>query len=430
MAPRRRPIGASRRKRRDDDGEDEGSLAGDLEDDSLSEGSVDTNQDEDEADAEGSDNESEAAPATDLDKVNGGRVNGRELRQPQRHNPTPPGKPGLKATVSDTEAMLNGLKISGKNEEIRRDQVEDDREHQTGRTPSAPPTEPRRETLAAKKRREHDKYLKDRDQNPAFVPTRGSFFLHDKRTAETGSNGNRSSNKTKSRPYGLIVDGNSRRNSAKPDASEGQWTHDLHDTVAGDKPAAPKHSSPSTAPQPSTVPTAPRSSPPNRSFSSTTLVGNVPVVVFLPGMAQAKPFAGVPKNSIPVFLNIALPCAGISLCESLFPAKLLGISFLRLSVLSYLFLAPCGRTSKGTEAVAGVASMVDDAQATTVAPTPLVFSVVGPRLGYLSREMDIHPQQDLFTLDRPCFHPMLASRSFVFHLPRGLQWEFHPRGLQ
>lgn len=87
------------------------------------------------------------------------------------------------------------------------------------------------------------------------------------------------------------------RNSSKPDASDGQWTHDLHDTVAGNDPPAPKHASPSRAPQPSTtVPTAPRSSPPNRSFSSTTLVGNVVVCVLLPGMAQAKQFPPVPKK--------------------------------------------------------------------------------------------------------------------------------------
>lgn len=44
------------------------------------------------------------------------------------------------------------------------------------------------------------------------------------------------------------------------------------------------------------VPTAPRSSPPNRSFSSTTLVGNVPVVVSLPGMANPIHFSSVPKR--------------------------------------------------------------------------------------------------------------------------------------
>ena len=314
MAPRRRHIGASRRKRRDDDGEDEGSQAGDLEDDSLSEGSADTHQDDEDADGEGSESESEAPTATDKDKVNGGQVNGRDLGQPQRHSSASPSKPGLKATLSDTEAMLNGLKISGQGEEFHFDRMQEDREVQAGRTPSAPPTEPKRENLAARKRREHEKYLKERDQNPAFVPTRGSFFLHDKRTTESGPNGYRPFNKGKSRPVGLIVDGNARRycarlphdyhvllipprNSAKQDASERQWTHDLHETVAGGKPAAPKHPSPSMAPHPSTnVPTAPRSSPPNRSFSSTTLVGNVPVVVFLPGMDQAKPFAAVPKK--------------------------------------------------------------------------------------------------------------------------------------
>lgn len=36
------------------------------------------------------------------------------------------------------------------------------------------------------------------------------------------------------------------------------------------------------------VPTAPRTSPPNRSFSSTTLLGNVSVHVLLPGMTQEK----------------------------------------------------------------------------------------------------------------------------------------------
>ncbi|KAJ5119607.1 hypothetical protein N7448_010276 [Penicillium atrosanguineum] len=288
MAPRRRHIGASRRKRREDEGEDEGSLAGDVEDDSLSEGSADSRQDED-ADGEGSESDHDTATTAEPGKVNGGQVNGRKRGQPRR-NSTSPRKPGLKTTVSDTEAMMKGLKISGQpGEDVHFDEMEEGRELQTGRTPSAPPTEPKRETLAAKKRREHEKYVKERGQNPAFVPTRGSFFLHDKRTNE-GGNG-RTFNKGKSRPVGLIVDGNARRNSAKPDASEGQWAHDLHDTVAGDEKPAPKHSSLSTAPQSSTiVPTAPRSSPPNRSFSSTTLMGNASVRVFLPGMAQEKPF--------------------------------------------------------------------------------------------------------------------------------------------
>lgn len=207
MASQRRHIGASRRQRRDEDGEDEGSLAGDLEDDSLSEGSVHSHQEDEDADVEGSETEDEASTGMGTGKVNGRKVNGRE----PRHSSTLPTKPGLKTTVSDTEAMLNGLRISDDLEGVQSHQMNDDRELQTGRTPSAPPTEPKRETLAARKRRDHDKYVKERDQNPAFVPTRGSFFLHDKRSTELGPNNHRSSNKGKSRPYGLIVDGNTQR---------------------------------------------------------------------------------------------------------------------------------------------------------------------------------------------------------------------------
>lgn len=85
------------------------------------------------------------------------------------------------------------------------------------------------------------------------------------------------------------------RQPPKQDASEGQWTHDLHDTVAGDEPPSSKAPAPSVAVS-KPVPTAPRSSPPNRSFSSTVLIGNVPVVVFLPGMANPIPYSTVPKR--------------------------------------------------------------------------------------------------------------------------------------
>jgi hypothetical protein len=210
MAPARRHIGASRRKRRDDDGEDEASQVGELDDDSLSEGSVDSHQEDEEADGEVSESDEAASTTLDTDKLNG-KTNGRDPSQTERDSSACPRKPGLKMTVSDTEAMLNGMKVSDDSEEISFDQMGERRDLQTGRTPSAPPTEPKRETLAARKRREHEKYVKEREQNPAFVPTRGSFFLHDKRTSEAGPNNHRPFNKGKSRPVGLIVDGNSRK---------------------------------------------------------------------------------------------------------------------------------------------------------------------------------------------------------------------------
>ena len=179
-------------------------MAGDLGDDSLSEGSVCSNQEDEDADGEISEeSEDEVSTLAKSKQVNGHR----EIFT--RNSSSSPEKRGLKSTVSDTEAMLNGLKLSdaGDAAEVHFDQLKEQWEPQTGRTPSAPPTEPKQNNLASKKRRENDKYAKEREQNPAFVPTRGSFFLHDKRSTE---NGNRSS-KSKSRPYGLIVDSNSRR---------------------------------------------------------------------------------------------------------------------------------------------------------------------------------------------------------------------------
>ncbi|PWY67549.1 hypothetical protein BO70DRAFT_168685 [Aspergillus heteromorphus CBS 117.55] len=306
MAPRRHNIGASRRRRRDE-GEDEGSLDGELEEDSLSEGSVISHQDDEDADGEGSDDsgdEHSVSQAADH-HLRAPQPNGRMPAVPQkpgRRHSASPGKRHTATAMSDTEAMMNGMKLSDEATEVAEihfDDMKGELGSQTGRTPSAPPTEPKRESIAEKKRRDHEQYAKEKDENPAFVPTRGSFFLHDKRSTETVTNGYKAFTKPKSRPYGLIVDGNVRKNQIKPDASEGQWTHDLHDTVAGDEPAAPNPPSvPTTLSHypPKPVPTAPRSLPPNRSFSSTTLIGNVPVVVFLPGMAQPISYSAVSKK--------------------------------------------------------------------------------------------------------------------------------------
>ena len=211
MAPSRRHIGASRRQRRDDEGEDESSHIGEVEDDSLSEASVDSHQEDDDADGDVSETDDEPQATVVADDLKNGKANGGEPNQGRKQASVPMRKPELKTTVSDTEAMLNDMKVSDDSDAVHFDQMAEQRDLQTGRTPSAPPSEPKRETLAAKKRREHEKYAKEREQNPAFVPTRGSFFLHDKRTSEAGSNNHRPSTKGKSRPVGLIVDGNSRK---------------------------------------------------------------------------------------------------------------------------------------------------------------------------------------------------------------------------
>ncbi|KAE8350957.1 CASC3/Barentsz eIF4AIII binding-domain-containing protein [Aspergillus coremiiformis] len=307
MAPRRHNIGASRRKRRDEEGEDEGSINGELDDDSLSDGSGISNPDDDDADGEGSDDsdDDEVSPSRQVDAKDHRQINGRAPeanQQPAQDHPVSLEKHPLATAMSDTEAMMNGLRISdemGEVTEVHFDDLKGELAQQTERTPSAPPTEPKKDTFAERKRREQEKFSKEKDENPLFVPMRGSFFLHDKRSTETVTNGHKPFNKSKSRPYGLIVDGNIRRTPVKPVASEGPWTHDLHDTVAGDEPPVPKPSTISALTSiipPKPVPTAPRSSPPNRSFSSTTLIGNVPVVVSLPGMKHPIPYPSVSKK--------------------------------------------------------------------------------------------------------------------------------------
>ncbi|KAI9376485.1 CASC3/Barentsz eIF4AIII binding-domain-containing protein [Aspergillus egyptiacus] len=293
MARHRHNIGASRRRRREDEGEDEGSLDGEVEDDSLSEGSVVSQQDDDEADGEGSDSEDDN---TSVDGSTNNHINSRvlgETQESQQLRSVSPKKPALATTMSDTDAMMNGLQLGEDGKDVTEVHFHNmsTESDQSGRTPSAPPPESARAPSTEARRRGNEKNTKEKGADPTAVPMRGSFFLHDKRLTAPGTNGQKIFSKSaKSKPFGLIVDGNVRR---KPDiTTEGPWTHDLHDTVAGDDPPAPKHSATmgpaTTFPHksvPTTVPTAPKSTtPPNRSFSSTVVVGNVPVVVYLPGM--------------------------------------------------------------------------------------------------------------------------------------------------
>ncbi|KAL2816312.1 CASC3/Barentsz eIF4AIII binding-domain-containing protein [Aspergillus granulosus] len=287
MAPRRHNIGASRRRRREDEGEDEGSVDGEVEDDSLSEGSIISQQDEDDADGEGSD-ESEDDNVS-IDNSNNHQANGRVPDGHQgshRRHSASPRKAALTTTISDTDTMMNGLKIVDDGKGVAEIHFNDLRGelNKAGRTPSAPPTEAAREPLSDRIRREGEKMVNEKEEDPTSVPKRGSFFLHDQRSAELGPNGHKYS-KSKTRPYGLIVDGNVRR---KPDVTtEGQWTHDLHDTVARDDPPTTRHSHVPTYSNksvPTTVRTAPSTIPPNRQFGGSIAVGNVSVVVYLPGM--------------------------------------------------------------------------------------------------------------------------------------------------
>jgi hypothetical protein len=197
MAPhRRRNLVASRRRVKDDDEDEEGTFTGDVDDDSLSEGSVISNPDDD-ADGEGSGTSEDEASSPDSPVKINGHANGLTAES----KGSEPLKPGKKAEgafttpTTDTDAMMNGLRIEGPESTtvIAFDDMTTEME-QVALAPkvssSPPPTQDaRQETIGERRRREHEEYKKKRDTDPAFVPNRGGFFMHDSRSADAASNG-------------------------------------------------------------------------------------------------------------------------------------------------------------------------------------------------------------------------------------------------
>lgn len=202
----------------EDEGEDDGSVATETLDDSQSEPSIPSDVDED-ADADDSDlsdvDGAESAKTGKAKSKSNGAVkiaNG----GPVVVSSTPVTSSQLQdsradsafAKVADTEAMMNGLKIS---ESSRQDEAIDfDAIGENGipdvpkRPQSGPPgAGGHRETLAERRRREHEEYKKKRDSDPAFIPNRGSFFMHDSRSSP-GQNGFRPFGRGRGRGRGDI----------------------------------------------------------------------------------------------------------------------------------------------------------------------------------------------------------------------------------
>lgn len=187
------------RRRRADDGEEEGSIVGDLDEDSLSEGSAISLGEED-GDAEASDASLEderetapdsrrRAPAAQSTQTVVAEDSPPDITASDKSAPTFP-------SSADNDAMLNGLKVPTAvdgAEELHFDepnadggQLEAESARPTDPQTNAPKA-PRNETPAQRSRREHQEYLRQRNSNPAFVPNRGGFFLHDDRSSNAAS---------------------------------------------------------------------------------------------------------------------------------------------------------------------------------------------------------------------------------------------------
>ncbi|KAL8951660.1 MAG: hypothetical protein Q9222_002388 [Ikaeria aurantiellina] len=277
-APRRKRLAASRR-RVDEEGEDEdGSIAAGVEDDSMSEASAISDADED-ADAEGSDVSDVDMPQTSDPPANFA-LNGKPEGPPDKSQPmpTPVKTSSFAATTDDTAAMRNGLQVNQAGDDVEEIDFDDlvkvsQAQGSEATSTQNPATAPAAGNLVDRRKQEHEDYRKRRDADPAFVPNRGGFFMHDHRSIGPGQNG--------FRPFGRGR-GRGRGGFAGPPPS-------VEYVQPENKPAPVKvvpqnfHRSQGLAPAGSS---ASNILPPNRSFSKTTTIGKVPIRIFLSGMAQ------------------------------------------------------------------------------------------------------------------------------------------------
>lgn len=280
---RKKKIVPSRR-RRDDDGEDETSAMGDAEDDSLSDASAISNADDD-ADAEPSDaSADEESLLPDSTQRNGSKdATTTQLGLVDTKIATTNG--ASKSSV-DIEAVPNGLKTNkaiGGAEELHFNEIGDETTAvDTAPAEGQPQGSTRQESFTERNRREHQEYLKQRDANPAFVPNRGGFFLHDNRTLSAGPLNLRYPNRGRGR--GPLNGAQTGRGAPLNEPTERPWAHDLHEVVTKPEQRAPLPTARQNALKQNTSATP--ATGPNRSFSTSVVVGHVPVHISLPGMSK------------------------------------------------------------------------------------------------------------------------------------------------
>lgn len=319
MAPHRRKDLAVTRRRVEDEGDEEGVLdAGDLDDDSLSEGSIISEEEDahegDEVGIVG------AVPAAspELSKVNGNaQPQSKDDKDKSSNGIAPGSKKPLTNGTSDMDLMLNGLKISDQNGSAKEVQYEDLREDADIAEPSpivvnsTAHMDRQQELPHERRRREHEEYKKKRDADPAFVPNRGAFFMHDHRHAGPAANGFRPFGRGRGRgrpgiggPYApmkydtvsdvqdedMLIGRSQMQQPYEP--TEERWAHDMHDVIT--EPSPRNLQAPSYANGNSTTASTSKSAPPNRALSTTKLIGNVQIRVFLATMDKPLVFPGIP----------------------------------------------------------------------------------------------------------------------------------------
>ncbi|KAI1758751.1 CASC3/Barentsz eIF4AIII binding-domain-containing protein [Hypoxylon sp. FL1150] len=309
---RRKMIG--HRRRVEDEGEEEGGLDQlEVDDDSLTDGSM-ASEDPDPADDSDTSNVDEASPTTPAaPKLTEHAANGNGNKSKRTHTKSsgnPPTKSPRKSAqnvASDTDFMLNKLSISDEAAPVQ--ELNFDESTEPPSKSSAPivvssnsTTDHPHEASGDRRRKEHDEYRRKRDEDPSFVPNRGAFFMHDHRHAGPAANG--------FRPFGRGARGRGRGGIGGPFApinhqvhtpadpiTNGPWAHDMHEIVA--QPAQARQPRPSFTDEgppngDGFIPTCPPSATAiNRTMATEKHVGNVQVRVFIPGVKEPIVLPGI-----------------------------------------------------------------------------------------------------------------------------------------
>lgn len=305
-----------RRRRLDEEGEDdEGPV---MVEDSQSEGSVltemDGGEDEEETESLADGQAVSGANGSAVDGTSGGPANGMRSTKKSRKQKSKPDKKaaseqkdeaadsaGLFRATADTEAMMKGMKLADAGEGAIQFGEMDEPVH----IPSSSRTQAggRTERPVDRQKREHQDYKQKRSADPAFIPNRGNFFMHDTRGAPNGqglaaNRGGTARGRGRGAPLGAMPSAPPVAPQRSEKASEMPWKHDLHEVI--NEESEPAAYNKSTAAQQHreesarvfgrpVLPAQPprQGPPPTLSFDCTIPLAKGQARVLLPGMKTA-----------------------------------------------------------------------------------------------------------------------------------------------
>jgi hypothetical protein len=309
-----------RRRRLDEEGEDdEGPV---MVDDSQSEGSVltevDEGDDEDEAGSVADGQAVSGANGSNVDGISESGANGTPVAKKSRKPRNRTGKKeageqseassdqaNLFQVTADTELMMKGMTLADAGEGAIQFGEMDEPVHipSTSRAQGGATTNGRGERLVDRQKREQDNKPK-RTADPAFIPNRGNFFMHDTRGAANGqgpvpNRGLPARGRGRGAPPGIMPSAPLNPAQRPEKASEMPWKHDLHEVINEETQAAAQNklaqqqqyredSARIFAPRPVLPVHAPRQAPPaTLSFDCTIPMAKGQARVLLPGMKSA-----------------------------------------------------------------------------------------------------------------------------------------------